>query len=309
MLGAVGYKYDWMLDKYHMGEQSVDFVYLADQLPSFTMPGNLKQLYDYPTWKTLADKANTHPVLTLQEFIDAELRDTQLNLVRICHTDLTTPSFEALPVDKTIIFLLETNAIHGMADQRQFFAALSEIGLDNPVIIRRQYPVEEFSAVPGNLMDPEEPHSKLQVYAATDIGGLLIDGMGSGIWIDSPATPIEKLVSASFGILQATRSRISKTEYISCPSCGRTLFDLQETTQMIRSRTHHLKGLKIGIMGCIVNGPGEMADADYGYVGAGPGKITLYRGKEVVKRNVPSENALDELIEIIREDGRWVNPM
>src|SRR5690606_30105134 len=131
MLGEVGYKYDWMLDKYHMGEQSVDFVYLADQLPSFTMPGNLKQLYDYPTWKTLADKANAHPVFTLQEFIDAELRDTQLNLVRICHTDLTTPSFEALPVDKTIIFLLETNAIHGMADQRQFFAALSEIGLDN----------------------------------------------------------------------------------------------------------------------------------------------------------------------------------
>lgn len=132
--------------------------------------------------------------------------------------------------------------------------------------------------------------------------------MGSGIWIDSPATPIDKLVSASFGILQATRSRISKTEYISCPSCGRTLFDLQETTQMIRSRTNHLKGLKIGIMGCIVNGPGEMADADYGYVGAGPDKITLYRGKEVVKRNVPSANALDELIEIIREDGRWIDP-
>ena len=140
------------------------------------------------------------------------------------------------------------------------------------------------------------------------MGALLVDGMGSGIWIDSPATPTDKLVSASFGILQATRSRISKTEYISCPSCGRTLFDLQETTQMIRSRTNHLKGLKIGIMGCIVNGPGEMADADYGYVGAGPDKITLYRGKEVVKRNVSSANALDELIEIIREDGRWIDP-
>src|SRR5690606_10934430 len=136
----------------------------------------------------------------------------------------------------------------------------------------------------------------------------LIEGLGSGIWINSPSTSIENLVSISFGILQATRSRISKTEYISCPSCGRTLFDLQETTQMIRGRTNHLKGLKIGIMGCIVNGPGEMADADYGYVGAGPGKITLYRGKEVVKRNVAAADALDDLIEIIKDDGRWVEP-
>ena len=307
ILTEVGYKYDWLLDKYHMGEQSVDFVYLADQLPSFTMPGNLKQLYDYATWCTLTDQTNCHPVYTLREFIAADSRDLQLNLIRISYADMATPMFEALPIDKTVVFLLETNALHGMADQRRFFANLSEFGLNNPVIIHRQYPAEEFSATPGNLMDPEEPLSKLQLYAATDMGALLVDGMGSGIWIDSPATPIDKLVSVSFGILQATRSRISKTEYISCPSCGRTLFDLQETTQMIRSRTNHLKGLKIGIMGCIVNGPGEMADADYGYVGAGPGKITLYRGKEVVKRNVPSANALDELIDIIREDGRWID--
>ena len=308
ILADVGYKYDWMLDKYHMGEQSVDFVYLANQLPSFTMPGNLKQLYDYTTWRTLTNKANIHPVYTLREFIGADLRDRHLNLVRISRPDLASPEFEALPLDKTIVFLLETNAIHGMADQRQFFATLSEIGLNNPVVIHRRYPADVFSGEPGNLMDPEEPRSKLQLYAATDIGALLVDGMGSGVWIDSPATPIDQLVSTSFGILQATRSRISKTEYISCPSCGRTLFDLQETTQMIRSRTNHLKGLKIGIMGCIVNGPGEMADADYGYVGAGPGKITLYRSKEVVKRNVPSESALDELIEIIRADGRWIDP-
>jgi (E)-4-hydroxy-3-methylbut-2-enyl-diphosphate synthase len=116
------------------------------------------------------------------------------------------------------------------------------------------------------------------------------------------------VTSTAFGILQATRSRISKTEYISCPSCGRTLFDLQETTQAIRSRTAHLKGLKIGIMGCIVNGPGEMADADYGYVGAGPGKITLYRGKEMVKKNVDTAEAINELIGIIRADGNWVEP-
>jgi len=154
------------------------------------------------------------------------------------------------------------------------------------------------------------------IYSSTDIGGLFIDGLGDGIMLGTQQ--VEEKTSGlqwaefcnktAFGILQATRNRMSKTEYISCPSCGRTLFDLQETTGMIRKRTDHLKGVKIGIMGCIVNGPGEMADADYGYVGSGPGRITLYRGKEVVKRNVPSAKAVDELIELIREDGNWINP-
>ncbi len=308
ILTNVGYKYDPWLDKYHMGEQSVDFVYLGSTLPSFTMPGNLKQLYDYPTWLNIQDRANIHPLFTLSQFVEASERDPQLNLVRIRCADLRTSTFEAVPLDHTIIFVVETDVPHGMADQRQFFGALSDLGMDTPVIIRRHYPAAEFAGPLGDLMDPDEPLSKLQLYAATDMGALLVDGMGSGIWIDSSATPLDKLVSASFAILQATRSRISKTEYISCPSCGRTLFDLQETTQMIRSRTNHLKGLKIGIMGCIVNGPGEMADADYGYVGAGPGKITLYRGKQVVKRNVGTAKALDELIEIIKEDGRWIDP-
>ncbi|MGH2623538.1 MAG: flavodoxin-dependent (E)-4-hydroxy-3-methylbut-2-enyl-diphosphate synthase, partial [Sphingobacterium sp.] len=188
----------------------------------------------------------------------------------------------------------------------QFFFKLQEWGLEVPVIIKRSYHPDDFNGPMGDIQSAEEPISKLQLYAATDMGALLIDGMGDGIWIDAAATPTDKLVSASFAILQATRSRISKTEYISCPSCGRTLFDLQETTQMIRNRTNHLKGLKIAIMGCIVNGPGEMADADYGYVGAGPDKVTLYRGKEVVKKNVGSADALNELIEIIRADGNWV---
>jgi len=306
ILAEVGYKYDAINDKYHMGDQSVDFVYLADALPSFTMPGNLKQLYNYNTWLGLNNKSNIHPIYTLIEYNSAVTKDPVLNIVRISNDDLTTDAFQNLEVDKTVVFLLETNHVHGMADQRQFFANLQEIGIDNPVIIHRNYKVEDFSGPIGDIMNPEEPISKIQLYAATDLGALLIDGLGSGIWIDSPATPTDKLVSISFGILQATRSRISKTEYISCPSCGRTLFDLQETTQMIRSRTNHLKGLKIGIMGCIVNGPGEMADADYGYVGAGPDKITLYRGQEVVKKNVSSTNALDELINIIKSDGLWI---
>ncbi len=304
----VGYRYDPLLDKYHISDQSVDFVYLADQLPSFQMPGNIKQLYDYTTWLRLADKMNAHPVFSLVEFVDATEKDPSMNLVRITTKNLDSEAFGRLPLDKTVVFVLQTDEVHGMADQRAFFIACNEIGLENPVILYRHYPAAEFSGPLGNLMDPEEPVSKLQLHAATDMGGLLIEGMGNGIWIDAPSITTDRLVQTSFGILQATRSRISKTEYISCPSCGRTLFDLQETTQMIRSRTNHLKGLKIGIMGCIVNGPGEMADADYGYVGSGPGKITLYRGKEVVKRNVNTANALDELIEIIREDGLWVEP-
>lgn len=305
-LSQAGYRYDMLLDKYHMGEQSVDFVYLGDQLPSFNMPANLKQLYNYNTWKNIQNKANIHPLFTLEEFNQANEKDASLNIVKIKNEDLVTSLFETLPLDKTIVFLLETTAVHGMAEQRQFFKNLQEIGLDNPVIIKRTYEAVAFSGPIGDFMNPEEPISKLQLYAATDLGALLIDGFGSGVWIDSPATPLDKIVSLSFGILQATRSRISKTEYISCPSCGRTLFDLQETTQMIRNRTNHLKGLKIGIMGCIVNGPGEMADADYGYVGAGPDKITLYRGQEVVKKNVSSAHALDELINIIKSDGLWI---
>ncbi|MFD2596405.1 (E)-4-hydroxy-3-methylbut-2-enyl-diphosphate synthase [Sphingobacterium griseoflavum] len=306
VLDAVGYRYDAVNDKYHMGDQSVDFVYLGSNLPSFVLPGNLKVIYDDATWATLHNKANKHPLFDLSSYQASSTHDPSLNLIRLTNEDLVSDAFGSLAVDKTVVFVLETNHPHGMADQRQFFVNLQTIGLDNPVIIKRSYPAADFSGAVGDDMDPEEPISKIQLYAATDMGALLVDKLGSGIWIDSPATPIDKVASLSFGILQATRSRISKTEYISCPSCGRTLFDLQETTQMIRSRTSHLKGLKIGIMGCIVNGPGEMADADYGYVGAGPDKITLYRGKEVVKKNVSATHALDELIDIIKNDGLWV---
>jgi len=300
VLNDVGYLYSPLLDKYNMADQSVDFVYLADQLPSFNLPGNLKQLYNYNTWQKLADKTNCHPVFTLREYINAEDHTSALNLVNIKPADIDSEEFGLLPLDKTLVFVLETDAIHGMADQRLFFFKMEELGLDVPVIIKRSYKFE--------TQDSELKTQNLQLYAGTDLGALLVDGFGDGIWIDAPQVETKVITSTSFGILQATRSRISKTEYISCPSCGRTLFDLMITTQMIRSRTSHLKGLKIGIMGCIVNGPGEMADADYGYVGSGTDKVTLYRGKEAVKKNITSVNALDELINIIREDGNWIEP-
>lgn len=301
VLNDAGYIYSPLLDKYNMGEQSVDFVYLADELPSFNLPGNLKQLYNYNTWQKLTNKTLCHPVFTLQEFIGDVDRSSALNLVRLKPADIDSEEFGSLPFSSSLVFVLETDALHGMADQRTFFFKMEELGLEVPVIITRSYTFD--------TQDLQLTTQYIQLFASTDLGALLIDGFGDGIWIDAQGVDTKTITSTAFGILQATRSRISKTEYISCPSCGRTLFDLMVTTQMIRSRTSHLKGLKIGIMGCIVNGPGEMADADYGYVGSGTDKITLYRGKEAVKKNISSANALDELIGIIREDGNWIEPV
>lgn len=307
ILSDVGYIYSALLDKYNMAEQSIDFAFLGDNLPSFTFPGNLKQLYNYATWLKLSIKNNCHPVYTLEEYLKASEKDISLNFVLVSDTDFDTENFANIPFDKTLVFILETNHAHAMAHQRAFFFKLMNAGIQTPVIIKRSYNDLPIPPLGENKTDSNNPLSLLQLYAGTDIGALFLDGFGDGIWIEAENIPTKNIVSTSFGILQATRCRISKTEYISCPSCGRTLFDLQETTQMIRSRTDHLKGLKIGIMGCIVNGPGEMADADYGYVGTGPGKITLYRGKEVVKKSVNSDHALDDLIEIIKNDGRWLD--
>jgi (E)-4-hydroxy-3-methylbut-2-enyl-diphosphate synthase len=205
---------------------------------------------------------------------------------------------------KNVVLIISSSNAAAMPEMRRFFYKLTEHKYKVPVIINRGYQTD--------LGD------KLTLYSATDIGGLLVDGFGDGILLsplfDADVLIDEKLKSAAaynsiaFGILQAARTRMSKTEYISCPSCGRTLFDLQETTAMIRKHTEHLKGVKIGIMGCIVNGPGEMADADYGYVGMGKDKIALYRGQEVIKRSVTAARAVEELIELIREDGRWIEP-
>jgi (E)-4-hydroxy-3-methylbut-2-enyl-diphosphate synthase len=289
-LTEVGYKYSAGLDKYNMADQACDLVYLGDQLPSFSFPGNLRQIYNYPTWLDLKDKSNCHPILSLAAYKSAALKDPILNLVQVDAGQYDLSALQSL--DHTVVLVLETNAAHGMAEQRAFFIALLKNQLQLPVIVKRTY----------NDITADD----LMLFAATDLGALFTDGLGDGVWIDAAdSVELPLINSTSFGILQATRTRISKTEYISCPSCGRTLFDLQETTQMIRSRTDHLKGIKIGIMGCIVNGPGEMADADYGYVGTGPGKITLYRGKEVVKKNVNSSFALDDLIDLIKEDGNW----
>jgi len=289
ILNQVGYNYSALLDKYNLSDQACDMVYLGNQLPSFSFPGGLKQLYNYQTWLGLADKQNCHPLFNLTDFLSAEVKDEKLNFIKVLAEELDV---EQLKNFGKVVLVLTTEAENAMQTIRNAFVQLLVADVKIPVIVERTF----------NGLSIDD----FQLYSSTDLGGLLIDGFCDGVWINTDVIPLAIINSTSFGILQATRTRISKTEYISCPSCGRTLFDLQETTQAIRARTSHLKGIKIGIMGCIVNGPGEMADADYGYVGAGVDRITLYRGQEVVKKNVKTADAINELIGIIQGDGNWV---
>ena len=183
---------------------------------------------------------------------------------------------------------------HSANPTHEWRAAILNSGDDTPVVLRRRY----------DECDKEQ----IAIYAAMDMGSLLIDGLADGVWIDAPALTEEEIRDIELMLLQASRLRFSRTEYIACPSCGRTLYDIEATLAQIKARTSHLKDLKIGVMGCIVNGPGEMADADYGYVGSSPEHITLYRGREVVERNIHQSEAIDHLIEIIKRDGRWHEP-
>lgn len=293
-LKPIGYNYSPKLDKWNTSDLASDIIYLGKNKLLFDQPNNIKSVYDYEAWREVASDARTYPLYSFKQFITSQERSKKLNFVEITIDDVFSDSFNTIANDKTVVFVLTTGNKHGMAEQRRIFFELMNKEIKNPVVVKRNY--------------SELNENKFRLYSATDLGGLLIDGFGDGVWINYENTPgnIELINRTSFGVLQASRARISKTEYIACPSCGRTLFDLVEVTNMIRKRTEHLKGVKIGIMGCIVNGPGEMADADYGYVGSGVGKITLYRGQNVVKKNVPSKYAVEELIEIIREDGNWI---
>lgn len=292
-LFAVGYQYSVPLDKWNLTDQACDYIYAGTKTVTFDIPGTLGIIYDAAHWETLPGAVRSYPLFRGEAFFSAANKSPELNFVSCDLQTLTADFTGKLKTATNVVLVLETANTHGMAEQRRAFIELLLQDCNIPVIIKRSYS--------GISTDD------LQLHAATDMPALLLDGFGDGVWIAQTdcASP-QAVNSLSFGILQATRTRISKTEYISCPSCGRTLFDLQDTTNKIRKRTEHLKGVKIGIMGCIVNGPGEMADADYGYVGTGAGKITLYKGKEVVKRNIPETEAVEALVELIREHGDWV---
>ena len=287
---SLGYRYSVPLDKWHISEMASDFIYIGENEINFEIPGTLRIISNYSSWMK---HKKGFPIFNLKEYEKIKDFSETLNFLKIYDHEITPSSIDILKSNKSLVIFLESENINCIAAMRKFFFELMEEKIENPIIISRKY---EFN-------DDEQ----LQISASIDIGSLLIDGLGDGICISSNNCSNKMLNSISFGILQASRTRISKTEYISCPSCGRTLFDLQETTAKIRKVTDHLKGVKIGIMGCIVNGPGEMADADYGYVGTGPGKITLYKEKTVVKKNVPESEAVDALIDLIKENGDWVD--
>ncbi|WP_439882878.1 (E)-4-hydroxy-3-methylbut-2-enyl-diphosphate synthase [Pontibacter sp. MBLB2868] len=304
-LKSVGHLYSMLLDKFNMNDLGADFIYTGDNPIQFMLPNGLKEIVNQKAWLVAEQREDRHPLLQAASYLAGVEKHPKLNFVLATLGDISEPFMDHLKNDTTTVLVLETTNEHAMPELRKCFFRLMNNGVKNPCIIKREY---------GNLTADQ-----VQLYAATDVGGLLIDGLGDGIMLSTELLPeqdkadwlekIDKFNSLSFGILQAARTRMSKTEYISCPSCGRTLFDLQETTAMIRKRTDHLKGVKIGIMGCIVNGPGEMADADYGYVGVGKDKIALYRGQNVIKKSVPADRAVDELIELIREDDKWIEPV
>ncbi len=287
---ALGYNYSIPLDKWHITDMAADYVFVGDHDLDFEVPGTLGVIYNYKKWK-LHKKG--YPCLSTTEYLKKDLLSDKLNIVYTCLSDLNEEVKTKLKTDKTVVLLIDTHNKNGIAEQRRLFVELINNGIKTPVIIRRAY--------------KDLSQEQLQLSAASDTGALLLDGLGDGILINSKNCGSDKMInSLSFGILQATRTRISKTEYISCPSCGRTLFDLQETTAKIRKETDHLKGVKIGIMGCIVNGPGEMADADYGYVGTRPGMITLYKEQTIVEKNIPEKEAVTALIDLIKKHGDWV---
>ena len=315
-LAAIGYRYDAALDKWNIGDAAADYIFLGDKQLNFELPGTVKPLVYGIVWQDLSPEkqAGCFPVFEPSAYLQlhAGIRHPLINFIDL---DLATnagilPTFiEAAKQDKTVVLCVYDTA-HQPADSiRRFVKQYTAQGLSCPIIIAD---LSYSTTVDEQLID----------FSVTS-GTLLLDGIGDGVWLMNDPSRMDNtkvsgrtylevkdnnqfLNNTAFSILQATRRRISKTEYISCPSCGRTLFDLQETTAKIRAATHHLKGVKIAIMGCIVNGPGEMADADFGYVGSGPGKITLYRGKEVVKRNVDSEVAVGELIQLLKDNEAWV---
>jgi (E)-4-hydroxy-3-methylbut-2-enyl-diphosphate synthase len=322
-LESIGYTYNAPTDKWNISDTAADYIFTGHQFIDFPLPGMLKVIVYPATWAMVVDKEKYFPLFDASAFTDASATSEILNFVMIdCFNDATSINdfthLDELANDSSVVICLSSTGKHAMPAVRRMLMELINRGIKNPVILMTD----------SNWQTADEH----LIHYATECGALFLDGFGDGICLGmtnqsyhlqatrlsndtsgrnyTSNTTIEQFINATaFGILQATRTRISKTEYISCPSCGRTLFDLQQTTAKIRSVTNHLKGIKIAIMGCIVNGPGEMADADFGYVGSGIGKITLYKGKDIMKRNIDSDIAVAELINLLKEHAAWVDPI
>lgn len=264
-----------------------DFIYIGKEDPD-NLPNTFRLLVDTLFWK---ERPNAYPCFIASEIDELKNYSTALKFIRLTYADMSDHVLEVLKADPTVVVLLSTHHRNGVGSQRAAMHKLLIAGCDVPVVLHHDYCEREVES--------------LQLKSAADLGPLLLDGFGDGVMIHNEGLHAQIADRCMFGILQAARVRISKTEYISCPSCGRTLYDIQSTIARVKEATSHLKGLKIGIMGCIVNGPGEMADADYGYVGAGRGQISLYKGKECILRNIPEAEAVERLVQLIKDNGDW----
>lgn len=339
-LQPIGYHYNATLDKWSISDTAADYLWLDQEELPFALPGTLKVLLPPERWLKVEDKSKYFPLFPAESF-KSTVSESPLNFVLINLDqgwEALRETLLALRDDTTVVFCLQTAAERAVKRLRFVFRFLQQESFQQPTLLFLNSPEADqekqllhFSTTAGALLLEGYSDGLCLMHTAT----LLQQNQSENRDPEQVAnryetvTPSEKDDSmkmadhslnhqdlshagfynqTAFSILQASRVRISKTEYISCPSCGRTLFDLQETTAKIRAVTHHLKGVKIAIMGCIVNGPGEMADADFGYVGSGVGTITLYKGKEVVKRGVPSAIAVEELINLLKESGVWVTP-
>jgi len=311
-LQSIGYTYNAESDKWSIADAAADYLFIGEAVLNFAVPGTLGIItYTSQMGKALYSTENYFPIFEAKDYVNATAKHAQVNFVMIDANDAQAKNYlQQLQADATAVLCFSSMQCNAMQSVRALFFEALNLQIQNPVIL-----------ITDSHKSSTDEHL---IHFATETGALFLDGFGDGICLgisnkeaidNTPASgrtylPVKDVYqfmnNTAFGILQATRTRISKTEYISCPSCGRTLFDLQETTAKIRAVTNHLKGVKIAIMGCIVNGPGEMADADFGYVGSGVGKITLYKNKDVVKRNIDSEIAVDELIQLIKENDAWV---
>ena len=265
-----------------------DYIYTGRQLPATPQKG-VQYIVDADVWE---GKPDTWPAFKGDQLPFVSSSNAALKFLFITYMGLNDEALACLKYHPEIVLIVQSNHPNRLGEQRALVHQLMQEGLSNPVVFFQHY--------------AEEEKEDLQIKAAADMGALVFDGLTDGIFLyNQGSIPATTLDATAFGILQAGRLRTSKTEYISCPGCGRTLYDLQSTIARIKAATSHLKGLKIGIMGCIVNGPGEMADADYGYVGAGRGKISLYKKKECIEKNIPEEEAVEKLIELIKANGDW----
>jgi (E)-4-hydroxy-3-methylbut-2-enyl-diphosphate synthase len=269
-----------------------DYLYVGKQLP-INFPKGRKAIIDYRKgWKSEDDR---FPLFTCENRYEMGKCEAAVKFLKLSYPELTPETLEVLKSSNDVVIVLETSHVNGVGEQRAFFHRLLRDECRIPVIICREYGEDE----------PED----IQIKAGADLGTLLLDGFGDGIMLSNKGKiDVSDTDAYAFGILQAARVRMSKAEFISCPGCGRTLFDLQETVALVKQALSHLKNLKIAVMGCIVNGPGEMADADYGYVGSERGKISLYKKQQLVEKNIPADQAVERLIRLLKENGDWVEP-